>query len=289
MAIRKILLPLIGVEGDEPAVKTAFVTAKALQAHLEALFVRPDPKETLPYFGEGLSGAVIQDILDAAKEAADKSAAQLRELIAQEAERTGVALVEEPGGPGRATVSFRQVTGPLAPTINRASRLADLVLFVHGEASQAAGVSRALQETLIGSGKPILLAPGQPTETVGTRIAVGWDGSTGAAEAVQAALSFFAHAQEIHVINVVTGELDTEEVDRLSRYLELHGFRSTEHVVRAEGKPVGDVLLAEAVDCRADLLVMGGFGHSRLREFLLGGVTRYVISHAVIPVLLAHS
>ena len=69
MSIRKILLPLIGVECDEPAIKTAFVTTKALQAHLDAVFVRPDPKETLPYFGEGLSGAVIQDILDAAKEA----------------------------------------------------------------------------------------------------------------------------------------------------------------------------------------------------------------------------
>ncbi|MFP4003652.1 MAG: universal stress protein [Alphaproteobacteria bacterium] len=289
MTIRKILLPLIGVECDDSAVKTAFVTAKALQAHLDAVFVRPDPKETLPYFGEGLSGAVIQDILDAAKEAADKSAAQLRELIGQEAERTGVALVPEPGGPGRATVSFRQVTGPLAPTVNRASRLADLVIFVHGEAAQAAGISRALQECLIGSGKPILLAPEQPAQTIGTRIAVGWDGSVEAAEAVQAALPFLAHAQEIHIVNVVSGELHTDEADQLSGYLGLHGFKSTEHVVRTGGKPVGEVLLAEAIDAKADLLVMGGFGHSRLREFLLGGVTRHVISHATIPVLLAHS
>ncbi|MFP3944076.1 MAG: universal stress protein [Alphaproteobacteria bacterium] len=289
MTIRKILLPLIGVECDNSAVKTAFVTAKALQAHLDAVFVRPDPKETLPYFGEGLSGAVIQDILDAAKEAADKSAAQLRELIGQEADRTGVALVPEPGGPGRATVSFRQVTGPLAPTVNRASRLADLVIFVHGEAAQAAGISRALQECLIGSGKPILLAPEQPAQTIGTRIAVGWDGSVEAAEAVQAALPFLAHAQEIHIVNVVSGELHTDEADQLSGYLGLHGFKSTEHVVRTGGKPVGEVLLAEAIDAKADLLVMGGFGHSRLREFLLGGVTRHVISHATIPVLLAHS
>ncbi len=289
MTIRKILLPLIGVECDEAAVKTAFVTAKFLQAHLDAVFVRPDPKETLPYFGEGLSGAVIQDILDAAKEAADRSATQLRQLIETEGKRTGVALVSEPGGPGRATVSFRQITGPLAPTVNKASRLADLVLFMHGEAAQAAGVSRALQECLIGSGKPILLAPEKPADSIGTRIVVGWDGSAEASEAVQAALPFLAHAQEIHIVNVVSGELDTEEADRLGAYLELHGFRSTEHVVRTGGKPVGEVLLAEALDVNADLLVMGGFGHSRLREFLLGGVTRHVISHATIPVLLAHS
>jgi nucleotide-binding universal stress UspA family protein len=289
MTIRKILLPLIGVECDEAAVKTAFVTARALQAHLDAVFVRPDPKETLPYFGEGLSGAVIQDILDAAKEAADKSAVQLRKLVEAEAERTGVALVVEPGGPGHPTVSFRQITGPLAPTVNQASRLADLVLFVHGESADAAGVLRALHDCLISSGKPILLAPEKPANSVGARIAIGWDGSVEAAEAVQAALPFFAKAEEIHIINVVSGELDTDEADRLSDYLNLHGFKSTEHVVRTNGKSVGEVLLAEAGDARVDLLVMGGFGHSRLREFLLGGVTRHVISHATIPVLLAHS
>jgi len=287
MTIRKLLVPLIGSKRDEAALATAFVVAKAQSAHVEGLFVRPDPSESLPYMGEGVSGPVIQDIMNAAKEAADQSADAARSALERAADAAGVPLVDALPGPGRPSAAYRERTGPFVSIIGHESRLSDLILFVNGKNAEAVGLLDAMQDCLMSAGRPILLAPTEPASAVGSVCAIGWDGSAEAAHAVKNAIPFLMRAGTIHVFSV-DDDTEDEHYTALRDYLKLYGLEMREHTVKAKNRPVGEVLLAEADAAGADLLVMGGYGHSRIRELFLGGATRHVLSHASMPVLLSH-
>lgn len=288
MALRKILVPLTGAERDAVPLSTAMTLAVQHKSFVEGLFVRPDPSEALPFMGEGVSGAVVQEIIDAAKDAASQASEKARASLERAAGTAGIDVVTDKPDPGKASTRFVECGGQFDRAVSRRSRLADLVVFLAGAEDQGAGVSEALQACLMDAGRPILLAPEEAPKSIGTKIVIGWDGSVEAAHAVIAAQPFLADADDVTILNVSKGELDPSLADMLADYLALHGVESTEHLVDPGHKPIGEVLLHEAANADADLLVMGGYGHSRIRELLLGGATQFVLSHASVPVLLAH-
>src|SRR5690348_1784933 len=96
MAIRKIIAPLTGGARDATVLASAFAAAKPFNAHVVALFVRPDPAEAMPFFGEGVSAVVVQEIVEVAKEAANKAAQDARAALQTAAGEAGVDIVEEP-------------------------------------------------------------------------------------------------------------------------------------------------------------------------------------------------
>lgn len=287
MAIRRILVPLTGVEGDRRALALGVLAARTLEAHVDALFVAPDPAEALPYLGEGVSGAVIEDILRAAKAASrDASLSARRQFDAVVAE-TKVPVVDRPSGPGRATANFRETQGRVGDVVERTSRLSDLVVFAD-TSTGASGVS-VVEAALMTAGRPVLLAPKSALPaTLGQSVAIGWDGSAEAAHAVAAAMPFLHRAKAIDIITVRTSGVETKAADELAQYLSTHGLSSRERVIDPKSQPVGQLLLDAAANSQADLLVMGGYGHSRLREFILGGATRHVLTAARMAVLMSH-
>ncbi len=288
MTLRKILVPLTGAERDDVPLATAMAVAVPHKSFVEGLFVRPDAAEALPFMGEGVSGAVVQEIIDAAKDAADNAGERALANLERAAGAAGVPMVKGAEGPGEAAAHFCDVKGHFDQVVSRRSRLSDLVVFLAGPGDQGAGVSAALQACLMDAGRPILLAPQEAPKSVGTKIVIGWDGSVESAHAVMAARPFLTAASEVEILNVSKGDLDPTLADMLADYLALHGVETREHLVDPGHKPIGEVLLDEAAREGADLLVMGGYGHSRIRELLLGGATRFVLSHASVPVLLAH-
>ena len=288
MTLRKILVPLTGGERDKAAMKTALTVAQQHKSYVEGLFVRPDPSEALPFMGEGVSGTVIQDIINSSKDAANQAGERAHQTLSQLAGEAGVAEVSTPCGPGECCVRFVEETGPFDDVVARRARLSDLVVFLAGKDEQGAGVSEGLQACLMDAGRPILLAPQSAPESVGDKIVIGWDGGVEAAHAITAAKPFLSRASKVEILNVAKGSLDPALADMLSDFLLLHGVESNEHLIDPASRPIGEVLLEEAEREGCDLLVMGGYGHSRLRELLLGGVTQFILSHATVPVLLAH-
>jgi nucleotide-binding universal stress UspA family protein len=147
------------------------------------------------------------------------------------------------------------------------------------------------QYLLMSCGRPILLVPCSGTfATVGRRPMVAWDGSLGATRAVHGALPMLKRAEQVDVV-VFTGDkadISSEQAgDDIALFLARHSVKV--NVLRfddsiADGKP----LLALAPDCGADLIVMGGYGHTRLREMVMGGVTRTVLRNMNLPILMAH-
>src|SRR5262249_47474057 len=171
------------------------------------------------------------------------------------------------------------------------ARLRDLSIFPINP--QAEG-QRALIEALIfESGRPVLLLPEGATRQLPSSfdtIAVAWDHSRPAARAVADALPLLRTAKRVHVVTVAD-EKDLHRPDsgvELCKRLARHGVEVTFDRVQAKGRAIGDVLEAYASERNVDLMVMGGFGHSRLREFVLGGATRSVLTRPSIWTLVSH-
>jgi nucleotide-binding universal stress UspA family protein len=147
------------------------------------------------------------------------------------------------------------------------------------------------QELALGVGRPVLVVPRYGTfDTIGERVLVAWNGCREATRAVHDALPILKLATKVTVLSI-DPERDTG--DRIpSADIALHLAR---HGVAAEGMStvgldisVGDLLLSRAADLGADLIVMGAYGHSRMRELVLGGATRHILQHMTVPVLMSH-
>jgi nucleotide-binding universal stress UspA family protein len=173
------------------------------------------------------------------------------------------------------------------------SRYADIVVLSQTDpAHQAAGVVRELPEfVMLNIARPVLLVPyaGGPYELSGDAL-VAWDGSIEAARAIGHALPLLRRASGVAIAQFESGgagELAAQALD-LARWLGRHGINATtvheQHVDIGEG----GALLSMVADLQAGLLVMGGYGHTRLRELLLGGVTRTMLDSMTVPVLMAH-
>ncbi|HSK41508.1 MAG TPA: universal stress protein, partial [Arenibaculum sp.] len=259
----------------------------------EALFVRADPRDAVPVAGEGMSGAMIERIMHAADTEAATEARAANAAFETARRHAGVPVVEHPPGPGGTTACWRESTGRAEDVLARDARFADLVVFARsGLAAGAAMAGTAmmidLEAVLFGSARPILLAPETPPATIGRTVAVAWDGGMEAARAVTAAMPLLIRAETVHLLTAEPQDTRSAQSERLADYLACHGIAARVTRFDPAGEPVGAALMARASQAGADLVVMGGYGHSRVRELILGGTTRYVLGHAGLPVLMAH-
>ncbi|MEQ9144169.1 MAG: universal stress protein [Parvibaculaceae bacterium] len=286
MPIRKILVPVQGTDTDISTLSAALSVAKTFGAQAQALFVRPDPSEALPYLGDGVSGQVIEDLLQAAKEGSDAAAARAKKTLEEAAAKAGIPVVSDTAT--LPSARFTQSTGRQDLVVAEESRLSDVVLFGGAELEDGAAGGDALEAALLSADRPVLIAPKNAAKTLGKSVVIGWDGSLEASAAVTASIPFIAQADKVTILCIDDGDNDGTPNTVLETYLALHGASAETHTVKSGGRPVGEVLLEEASAAGADLLVMGGYGHSRLREFLFGGATQHVRAHTSVAVLMAH-
>ena len=174
--------------------------------------------------------------------------------------------------------------GPSARFISIAGREDDLV----AQQARLADVSSsdALHAVLFDSGRPVLIAPRQRPAAVGTRVCVGWNGSAESAAAVQAVLPWLQRADAVQVLSADEYQRRGPLAPELLAYLAMHGVRAQARTFRPLDRDVGAGMLAAAKEFGADLLSMGAYSHSRLRQLILGGVTRHVLEHSAIPVMM---
>lgn len=176
--------------------------------------------------------------------------------------------------------------------IGRRARYADVVLL--GPELLSCGVlkSRAVEGALFSSGKPLLLVPeGSAPGLRPKRIMVAWDSRIEASNAVSHGMDLLRAADAVHVVLVdpVEGEgaQGAEPGADVAAYLARHGVRVTVDRLPSQGRTVADTLRQHAMDMSADMMVMGAYGHSRLRQRIFGGVTRSIVDAPPLPVLMA--
>lgn len=155
---------------------------------------------------------------------------------------------------------------------------------------QSSAPFEALSEAIVfGSGRPVMLFPDQAYSGRIEHVVVAWDGSRAAARALGDAALFIGAASRVSIFYVVDEKPLGEDVGRrVFDALKSRGIEAEAHAIYRQDRPIGDVLQAKAVEFGADLLVMGGFGHSRLREFILGGATRDALDAPLLPILMSH-
>jgi nucleotide-binding universal stress UspA family protein len=147
------------------------------------------------------------------------------------------------------------------------------------------------EQALFDSGRPVLVVPYiQTVPFTADRVMLCWDGSRTAARAAADALPFLTRAKEIEIFIVETGKLKSDEIAGadIAGHLARHDLNVSVERTVAGDIDVASVILSRAADVGADMLVMGGYGHSRLREFILGGATRAILRSMTVPTLMSH-
>jgi nucleotide-binding universal stress UspA family protein len=172
-------------------------------------------------------------------------------------------------------------------------RAVDLVVYGQGSADYRLPTGFEPNDLVVASGRPMLVVPyAGEFAALGRRVLIAWDGSREAARAAHDALPLLRNAELVSIVTVSEAESDFEAfrpaVDRIRKNLSRHGIPSRAEETLRGGMPVSDVLLSRAADLDADLVVAGAYHHSQLRESVFGGVTRELIEHMTVPVLMSH-
>ena len=283
MAIRVVLGLVDGGPASEAAAEASLRVADEFGAHLQLLHVRPDPESLVPMIAECMSGVKQDQMVEGFRtESLERAAGARRLYDALSARRAGVPA------DGKATLAFREEEGREDEVAAQLARLHDVTVLARMERQAGAPASVTLESVLLHSGRPVLVAPSEPVRSIGRKIVVAWNGKMQAARALAASLPFLARADTVTILTAVESHT-AGRPGEVVRYLSWHGIRAEPVEVPAQspGK-VGHILLDHVAQSGADLLVMGAYGHSRLKEMILGGATREVLGHAPLPVLMAH-
>jgi nucleotide-binding universal stress UspA family protein len=290
--VRNILAIVGDSNTTEATLATALRAGRHLNCHVEALHVRSDPATALPLVGDAMPGPMVDEMLGVAERDSASRASRARSLY--ESVLTGLGLSPADGLPRpneTFSASWIEDAGPEEQVVTARACRADLLVLSRPERGGESASFLTLNAALMQGGRPVLVAPpvneNAPLKRGFERIALFWNGSPEATRAVAAALPFLIAAEEVVVLRVEEEEWFAPTED-LEAYLTRHGVRAMVSRVLPRDARTGRSLLIAAADAGADMMVMGAFTRSKLRQLILGSVTSYVMEHAALPVLLCH-
>jgi nucleotide-binding universal stress UspA family protein len=276
--IRQILVHLDPTAGAMHRLSVAREIAQQHGAQVAALYAVTPTYLELPYAPE-IGPSLAADLV---KMDDERRAKVMRDFDAQ-MRQLGPDVSWAQSDEGTAEISFAQQ-----------ARFADLLVLGQPDASDP--VARCVPpdfvpDVLSDTGRPALVVPyiGMSAAPNGT-VAVAWKDTPQAVRALAAAMPFLARASQVHILTWGTGQAAQLSGKALSldHYLKVHGVSATWHRDPGEPRDLGDLLMSRVSDLGADLLVMGCYGHSRAREWVMGGVTRTVLQSMTVPVLMSH-
>lgn len=282
MRLGKILVPLAGTDSDQRALRAGFDIAAKYGAHVACLFVNRNPTEALPVAGEALTGQIATELVTAVDEANKRQCVKAKETFLHMLAEAGAEETGTPNMQEKVTAEFVETMGDPADRVAVSARLADLVIF------PVPDIAYDIEPTLMESSRPCLLVPASAGNTVGRRVVVAWDGGPEAAQALTGALPLLTEAESVTFITARDREFDELATAALQSYIGSHGIKAAIKQVALGNTSVGEVILDQVRENQADLLVMGAYGHSRIRELILGGATRFVIQNTDVAVLMVH-
>jgi nucleotide-binding universal stress UspA family protein len=283
MELKDLLIHVDASAESDVRVEIAAELARRHDAHVTGLYV----VDLVPYVADVATGAI------AGRAGMIEAVSALRQRATEEPHRVEArfrARLDAAGVAGE----WRLAENVVAPTVALHARYADLTMLgqINPDNPPLGTAADLVEHVMFAAGRPVLVIPyiAKPGP-IGRNVLVGWNGSREAARALNDAIPFIAGADTVTVLAInprhgIAGDGDVPAAD-IALHLARHNMRvAADHVVTEIAE--GDALLDYAADRGCDLIVAGGYGHSRLREFALGGVTRTLLRSMTVPVLLSH-
>lgn len=283
MTIRNILVPLFPGVAFDNQLAAAVDVARSVEAHINAVFILPDPVTTIaatPALAlvAGVSATTIKHDGEAAA-----AAAKHKFEVWRREEGLAANMVDRSLRTPYARWSER--VGEVGPTVARCGRLSDLIILNRPSVSFAS--AEAFDAAVFESGRPTLLVDKKVSRDLLRHVVIAWNGSLEATRALAGAITLLHEAEQVSIFTTFDDHMLEQDLD-LAESLCWHGINPRYQRPRPNEKSAAEALLRVIGDVNPSLLVMGAYTHSRLRETLLGGVTREVLAHVEIPVLMAH-
>ena len=288
MTIKTMLVPVDGTDAALPVLETAYLVGSYLGAHLNVFHVSADPKDAVPLLGEGMSGAMIEEMIDLAEKDANSRSATARQMFDEFCASHSITVVDKPALPDQVCASWTVETGREDEAVARHGRLADMVIASRPTPESDLTSTLTLNAAIFETGRAVLVVPPKAPSSLGRKIAVFWNGTAESARAAAAALPFIEKADTTLILTAESARTSTSAAMDLAAYLGWHGVNAPTEAVEPAGRSVGESLLKAAEADGADLLVMGAYTHSRMRQLILGGVTKHVLAEASIPLFMVH-
>lgn len=278
MALKDLMVHVDGGPRAQAVLDAAINLAAAHEAHLVGVYVK-----THPYIPNYVRSMITEDLLRRQSDIIEDAARGAEQMFKVRAGRAGVRA------------EWRCVEGQVLPLVALHARYCDVAVVGQSDpAGENGGTDLEIPDRLILSlGRPVLVIPAAGEfPVIGHRVMVAWDAGRPATRAVNDALPFLERARHVSVIAVnpteageVHGDIPSADI---CLHLARHGINAEAQHVFADDVDVADMLLSRAADQAIDLFVMGAYGHARWRELVLGGVTRHLLAHMTMPVLMSH-
>ncbi|MGA7866925.1 MAG: universal stress protein [Stellaceae bacterium] len=281
MSYKDLLLVLDSEATAYGRIALASALAERFSAHLIGLYPLPTPEAPrhLGYYDPALLDPFFAELREKARSAAGK----VREAFGHATGLRGLSA------------EWREIPeGPDAdPALH--ARYADLAILGQLDPDRAESelIRPRPEQVALTSGRPVLIVPyAGHFDDVGRRVLIAWSATREAARAVSDAMPLLTSAELVTVLTIDAHEGPQAHGESpgadIAVHLARHGVKADIERTVSAGLPVGEALLSRAADLGADLIVMGAYGHSRVREVLLGGATRSVLRSMTVPVLMSH-
>jgi nucleotide-binding universal stress UspA family protein len=287
MTIRTVLTMLEGGDSDVVDLTAVGQLVKTFPAHVDLLHVRRDPRSVMPMVGEGLSADLIDMVQSQVEKEEETLAARCRGIFDRWVASTGLPELDAPSGDAKASARLVDMVGESASLMATLGKMADLVV-LPAPSLEGGDLSPAAEAAIYDTGRPVLFSPRRELETLGKRVSLFWNDTVESSRAAKAAMPFLKKAEAVQINSVPDDSVDEDMVKAFAASLAWHGIKADVRLVESGDRSAGEALIDAAWEFESDLLVMGAFSHSRLREMILGGVTRHIMQVAGRPVLMAH-
>lgn len=286
--MKTILVPATGSNTDAGIFASALAVARAFDAHLDFLHVHVDARAMAATMAaDGSGAAMVGGLVERIEEDARAREDTAKQIFERFCERERLVITDNPASQRGPSAAWRRQPGDEAYWVAEHGRSSDLLVI--GRPAGDQGVSADTIETaLLSSGRPVLIPPATPLAALPETIVIAWKAAPEAARAATAAMPFLALAKQVLILTVAEEQgLSDEEGARLTTSLRWHGLNASARHLQPDRLGAADTLLRAAGEQHA-LVVMGAYGHSRMREWIFGGFTRHVLRGAEVPVLMMH-
>jgi nucleotide-binding universal stress UspA family protein len=254
---------------------------------LIALHTRPDPAAMLAQVDGQYFATMATSVFDTIDRESREGATIINGLLTDWAKTHDIGF-DTPPVAGASRVVWREITGPVDYVVSNEGQLADLIIIGRPPKTETTLDETALEAALFGTGRPVIIMPLGKDRVPTGKAMVAWNGSLESSRALAASLPFLKKMQSVTVITISPDELGRPIAAQVAAYLGRLGIPAVPLDIMNQNKPAGVMILEAAAAGQAELIVMGAYTHSRVRELFLGGATREALRSTDVPVLMAH-